>query len=189
MTSLFLGALNSTGVPADEEVVRSTATPVEPDAPAAMATDMPDPQEVETDGNPHLGMVNRQLASKLVEGSRAVPPDDIVREQNASNQMIAAQVSTSGTAAARELAGQTHKNLSYAVGLEPVFDLGDPNHKMGNTYFVRNERNVQEGMTDYMSVPPGQDHAIEGNIAAGGKSNARAASSSALYNSWWNGGN
>jgi hypothetical protein len=189
MTSLFLGMLNNTGVPADEAVVRSTATPVYMDAPAAMQEDMPEMQEVETDPNPDLGMVNRQLASKWVEGSRATAPNDIVAEQNASNQMIASQVSTSGTAAQRELAGETHKNLSYAVGVEPVFDLADPNHKMGNTYFVRNSRDIQDSTGNYMTVPPGQDHAIEGNIAAGGKNRSRDAAASAQYNTWWNGGN
>lgn len=190
MTSLFMGSLVTTGVPADEKTVRSTTGVVDMDTPAAVQDDMPDPQEVETDSNPQLaGLTSRQLASKWVEGSHATAPDDVVAVQNRSNQMIAQQVSTSGTAASREAAGETHKNASYAIGIEPVFDLGDPNHKMGNTYFVRNSRNVQEGMTDYMSVPPGQDHAIQGNIAAGGKANARAAAEAGMYDSWWNGGN
>lgn len=189
MTSLFMGTLSTTGVPADEKVVRSTATPVEHDAPPAVQQDMPEANEVETDHNPDLGMVNRQLASKWVEGSSANMPVEATAMQSESNQIVNRQVSTSGTAASRELAGQTHKNLSYAVGIEPVFDLGDPNHKMGNTYFVRNERNVQTGMGEYMSVPPGQDHAIQGNIAAAGKMDARDAAMSSVYNSWWNGGN
>jgi hypothetical protein len=188
MTSLFMGTVVTTGVPAEEAVVRNTATPVDVNAAPAMQDDQPVMQEMETDPNPTLGMSPRQMASKWTEGSRADAPDDIVAEQNKSNQMINDQVSTSGTAAARELAGQTHKNLSYAVGIEPTFDLADPNHKMGNTYFVRNQRNVQEGMTDYMSVPPGQDHAIEGNIAAYGKVAARDAATAGLYEAWWNGG-
>jgi len=188
VTSLFMGHLNTIGVPADEKTVRNTATPVEYDAPPAMMDDQPEMQEVETDSNPNLGLASRQLASKWSEGQRAVPQDGIVSEQNESNQMVNRQVSTSGTAAARELAGETHKNLSYAVGIEPVYDLADPNHKMGNTYFVRTPRNVQETATDYMTVPPGQDHAIEGNIAAYGKVASRNAAQSALYNTWWNGG-
>lgn len=187
MTSLFMGSVIADGVPADEEVVRSTATPYEHDAPAAMQDDMPEQQEVETDGNPDLGLVNRQLASKWTEGSHADAPDDIVATQNTSNQSINAQVSTSGTAASRELAGQSHKNLSYAIGIEPVGDLTD-GHKMGNTYFVRNDRDIQATMGRQMTVPPGQDHAIEGDIASYGKSSARDAAASGQYNSWWNGG-
>lgn len=187
MTSLFLGRLDMAGVPADEKVVRNTATPYAHDAPAAMATDMPDMQELEIDSNPDLGLTSRQKASMWVEGATAVPQTGIVAEQNASNQMIAAQVSTSGTAAAREEQGQTHQNLSYAVGIEPVFDLADPQHKMGNTYFVRNSRDVQETAGSYMSVPPGQDHAIVGNIATYGKDAAREAANAGLYNTWWQG--
>jgi hypothetical protein len=187
MTTLFLGSINGNGVPADEVVVRSTATPYEQDAPAAMQEDMPVQQELETDGNPDLGMVNRSLASKWVEGSHATPSDGLLAEQNSSNQIIAAQVSTSGTAAGRELAGQTHKNASYAIGIEPVSDLTE-GHKMGNTYFLRNARNVQEGAGSYMQPPPGQDHAIEGDISAYGKTAARDAAASAQYNAWWNGG-
>lgn len=188
MTSLFMGGMIADGVPADEKVVRNTATPYEHDAPAAMQDDMPEQQELETDSNPSLGLAPRQMASKWIEGSAASVANDIVSEQNRSNQSVNDQVSTSGTAASRELSGQTHKNMSYAIGIEPVSDLADPNHKMGNTYFVRNERDVQATMGNQMSVPPGQDHAIEGDIATYGKSSARDAASSAQYNSWWNGG-
>lgn len=188
MTSLFLGQLTATGVPADETVVRSTATPVEVDAPAAMQDDMPEPNEVETDHNPNLGMVNRQLASKWYEGQHVQHDDDIVGVQNGSNQIIASQVSTSGTAAQRELAGQTHKNLSYAVGIEPVGDLVD-GHKMTNEYFKRDPRNVQDTMLREMSVPPGMgDPGMIEDVTAAGKYNARVASESSIYNSWWNGG-
>ena len=73
MTSLYFGTLSQTGVPADEAVVRSTAPVFDRDAPAAMQSDMPMPQEVETDPNPHLGMVNRQMASKWFPSVK-VPP-------------------------------------------------------------------------------------------------------------------
>jgi hypothetical protein len=188
MSSLFLGQLSTTGVPADEKTVRSTTAPYYRDAPAAMAEDMPEMQELETDSNPDLGLAPRQMASKWVDGNHVVTQDATVAMQNESNQVIARQVSTSGTAADRELAGETHRTLSYAVGIEPVFDLADPNHKMGNTYFMRTDRDIQSTAGNYMSVPPGQDHAIEGNIAAYGKTAARDAAQSALYNSWWNGG-
>lgn len=188
MTSLFMGGVVSSGVPADERVVRSTAVPYERDAPAAMQDDMPEPNIIETDPNPHLGMDQRQLASKWHEGSRGVPSWDWeVAQLTESTRQINAQVSTSGTAAAREAAGATNKNLSYAEGIEPVDGLLD-GHRMTNTYFVRNPRGVQDGTGNYMSVPPGQDHGIEGNIAAAGKANARSASMASLYNSYWNGG-
>lgn len=192
MTSLFMGNVVQTGVPADEKVVRSTAVPYYADKPAAMADDMPEMQELELDSDPNLGLAHRQRASMWVEGQRVQHNPDVVSVQNASNQIIANQVSTSGTAANRELAGETHKNASYAVGIEPVYDLGDPNHKMGNTYFVRNERTVQEPAGNYMSVPPGMDTGLgtEAGITAYGKTAARDAAQAAqykLFGDWLNG--
>jgi hypothetical protein len=191
MTSIMFGQMQTElGVPADEKVVRNTATPVDVNAPAAEQDDMPEQQELETDPNPTLGMSPRQMASHWIEGSRATPdaPGSYVG-QNASNQVTAAQVASSGTAAAREAAGQTHKNLSYAVGIEPVQDLADPNHKMGNTYFVRNQRNVQQGSGEYMTVPPGMGNpgTIE-NLSQAGKDAARQAAQSSPYDAFWNGG-
>lgn len=189
MTSLFMGQLVGTGVPADEAVVRSTATPVEPDAPAAMQTDMPEPNEVETDHNPNLGMVNRTLASHWSEGHRGTPawiPE--VDAVSASFDVIDQQVGTSGTAAGREEAGLTNKNLSYAVGIEPVGDLVD-GHKMGNQYFERNERPIQDTMDSMMTTPNGLDRNTIGKVAQAGKLDARAAAIGAQYNMFWNGGN
>lgn len=189
MTSLFLGQLNGIGVPADEKVVRNTATPVEHDAPAAVQEDMPEPGEVETDPNPNLGMVNRQLASHWVEGQKPAPVWDWqVAEVTESTQIINSQVSTSGTAAAREEAGLTHKNLSYAVGIEPVDDLID-GHKMTNNYFERDARNVQATQTNSMTIPPGMgDPGLIEDVTSAGKSNARTAAESSIYNTWWNSG-
>lgn len=190
MTSLMFGQLQTeTGVPADEKVVRNTATPVDVDAPAAMQDDMPEQQEVETDPNPDLGMSPRQLASKWIEGSTATTHTGIYDGQLRSDQIITDQVASSGTAAQRETMGQTHKNLSYAIGIEPVSDLADPNHKFGNTYFVRNERDVQAGMGNYMTVPPGAGNpGVQEDLSQAGKNAARAAAQSSVYDAFWNGG-
>lgn len=188
MSSLFMGTVVTSGVPADEATVRSTATPYYRDSPPAEQDSTPDPGEFVSDPNPNLGLAPRQMASKWHEGERVAHQDDIVATQNVSNQVIAQQVSTSGTAASRESSGVTHKNLSYAEGIEPVFDLGDPNHKMGNTYFVREPRNVQDTTNPSMSVPPDYDHSLQGNISAYGKVGVRDAAQSAVYNTWWNGG-
>jgi hypothetical protein len=186
MTSLFMGNVVTTGVPASEEVVRQTATPYEHDAPAAMQSDAPEPGEVETDTNPDLGMVNRQLASKWLQGVTASPAWDWqVAETSVSTTMINEQVSTSGTAATREEAGDSSRNLSYAIGIEPVGDLVD-GHKMTNNYFMRDQRGIQDTMNDSMSVPPGFDYTGQSGIAATGKDDARTAASP--YNQYWNGG-
>lgn len=190
MTSIMFGQMQTElGVPADEKVVRQTATPVDVNAPAAEQDDMPEQQEIETDPNPDLGMSPRQLASHWIEGSTATVHSTTYSEQNASNQKIAAQVASSGTAAGREMAGQTHKNLSYAVGIEPVQDLADPNHKLGNTYFVRDDRPVQQGAGEFMTVPPGMGNpgTLE-NLSQAGKDAARQAAQSSPYDAFWNDG-
>lgn len=190
MTSLYFGMLRE-GVPADEKVVRSTATPYDKDAPAAMADDMPDPGEVETDSNPTLGgLVGRQLSSMWVQGQKFVPSwRGQADEQYEHNAIIDRQVATSGTAAAREASGEWgHGTASFAVGIEPVGDLTDGG-SFGNEYFKRTDRIIQETSDNsMMSVPPGYDQSVKGRVAAEGKVAARASAMAATYNAFWNGG-
>jgi hypothetical protein len=190
MTSLFFGQLSSIGVPADEKVVRATAVPVEQDAPAAMQRDMPEMSEVETDQNPNLGMVNRQLSSKWFPRLRSRPAwQPEVDNQYEHNAVVDRQVSTSGFAASKEAAGDWgHGTMPYAVGIEPVGDLREGG-KMGNEYFVTNERDIQATMDASMSLPPGSDQATSGKVSATGKKNAREAAMAGMYNTFWNGGN
>jgi hypothetical protein len=189
MTSLFFGNLSSIGVPADEKVVRSTATPVDIDAPPAMQNDMPEMSEVETDPNPTLGMVNRQKSSKWIDRFRSRPewiPE--VSAGTAANSIINEQVSSSGFAASQEAAGNWgHGTMPAAIGIEPVGDLREGG-KMGNEYFVVNEKDIQEGMTDSMTLPPGSDQDTKGRVAATGKVNARQAAMAGMYNTFWNEG-
>lgn len=189
MPSIMFGQLSTIGVPASEEVVRTTATPVDINAPAAMQEDMPEMSEVETDPNPDLGMVNRQLASQWVDSEQYPPIHkwqvDADEEHNA---IVDRQVSSSGTAAAREAAGVWgHGTAAYAVGIEPVGDLRDGG-KMGNQYFVRDSRSVQATMDDSMSNAIGPDRSTIADVAATGKVNARKAQQASLYAEYWNGG-
>lgn len=190
MTSLMFGTMGNFGIPADEKVVRSTATPVQQDAPPAMESDAPQWNEIaETDPNPNLGMVNRTVASHWVEGEQ-YPPfwGPSVDDQANHNYIIDRQVSSSGTAAAREASGEFgHGTAKYAVGIEPVKDLTDGG-KMGNEYFAAGKPDIQSTMGDEMSIPPGYDQMTMARANAAGKENARAASGS-LYDAWWNGGN
>lgn len=186
MTSLMMGQLWSTVVPADEATVRRTAVPVEHDKPAAMATDMPVMGEVETDHDPNLGMVNRQLASKWVNPTHGVPEwTDQVAQQYRHNAIIDEQVSTSGHAAAKEASGEWgHGTAAYAVGIEPVGDLGNGG-KLGNDYFVRNPRIIQDTADNTMMTPTAPKDV---NTSAAGKEAARRAAQASLYNTFWNGG-
>lgn len=190
MTSLFFGTLIGSGVPADEAVVRATAVPVDKDAPAAMQTDMPEMSEVETDKNPALGMVNRQLASKWIDRERGVPNWlGKVADGTNSNAIVNQQVSTSGFSASQEAAGNWgHGTMPAAIGIEPVGDLRDGG-KMGNEYFIANDRDVQETADKTMMSPAiNYDQGTTGRVAAAGKVNARKAAIAAQYDTFWNGG-
>lgn len=191
MTSLMFGHLVSTGVPADEKVVRATAVPFDINAPAAMQEDAPEMGEVETDGNPNLGLVNRQKASKWIDREKSVPswiPE--VNAQTEHNAIVDRQVSTAGTAAARESVGTWgHGTIPAAIGIEPVGDLRDGG-KFGNEYFKRNDRPIQDTADQTMTAPPKDyDRSTVGRVAGEGKRNARDAAMAAAYNAWWNGGN
>ena len=188
MTSLFMGQLMDNPVPAEEKDVRNTATPVNDEKPAAMQSDMPQQSEFESDHDPKLGLGPRQLASKWTQGepidnSIALPRVDEFTE---STRIINAQVSSSGTAANREAQGQVHRSLSYAVGIEPVGDLQE-NHKFGEMYFARNQRPIQEGSGNYMSLPPGFDQASILQAADAGKTTAREATVGSIYAQFLNG--
>jgi hypothetical protein len=155
-----------------------------------MQDDMPVQQELETDKDPQLGLASRQMASKWVEGV-SLPPewkgqaDDVSDSFNSVNR----RQGTSGTAAAREAAGIVNPNLSYAVGIEPVGDLSDDNHKFGNDYFVRETRDIQATSdNEMMTVPPGYYHMSQEAVIAAGKANARDAAAAGPYDLFWNGG-
>jgi hypothetical protein len=190
MTSLYFGMLRS-GVPADEKVVRTTAEPYEADAPPAVMDSTPEAQEVFTDKNPDLGMTSRQVASYFIPGQKGVPEwlsnADAGTEHNA---IVDRQVATSGTAAARESRGEWgHGTMPVSIGIEPVSDLREGG-KMGNEYFVRTPRDIQETADDtMMSIPPGYDQGIKGSVTADGKQASRESAMASAYNMFWNGGN
>lgn len=186
MPNMLFGLIGNAGTPADEKVVRSTATPVDKTAAPAVQDHVPDFNEKpETDDNPNLGMVNRQLASLWVEGSQYAPFWGAeVSEQAEHNLIIDKQVSTSGTAAAREAAGQFgHGTASYAVGIEPTSDLRDGG-KLGNDYFSAGKPDIQETAGNYMTTPPGYDQATAAAASYSAKGAARDSGNSA-YDAYW----
>ena len=187
-STLFYGLLRD-GVPNDENTVRATTAPVDPNALAAAQDHTPVIEEVTTDSDSNLsGIATRQKASYWHESEQYTPS----WLANASDQsrftLVNEQVASSGTAAAREEAGQFgHGTMRYAVGIEPVFDLADNGaRKLGNDYFTRNERGPQDtASTTMMSVPPGYDHSDTISSIADGKTNAREASQAAMYAAWF----
>ena len=188
MTNLYFGMLRE-GVPADEKVVRSTTAPYSSATPPAVMDSMPDQQEVAADPNPDLGLANRQLGSHWVQGEKGTQEWGTRADSaHLHNDLIDRQVASSGTAAAREAAGEWgHGTMSYAVGIAPVSDLVD-GARMGNEYFVREPRDIQATSDDsMMSIPPGYETGIKASVLQSGKDSAREAAVSA-YDLMWNGG-
>ena len=187
MTSMLFGVISDQAVPTDQNVVRIPTAVVQVDLPAAVQDDMPEPNEVTTDSNPLLGMATRTLASAWHESEQGVP-EWIPRQDNdhLHNDLVNARISSAGTAAAREARGEWGRGTAaYAVGIEPTGDLVD-GAKFGNEYFAVNKTDIQDPAGNYME-PGMRDYSLQGMIAATGKTAARDAAQSALYNSWYQG--
>lgn len=186
MTSLLIGAFDTGAIPVDENTVRNTATPVEVDGEAAEQEAAPSwNQPHETDTNPNLGMVNRQLGSHTIAMQRFVP--SWLNEVNSNadaNDIVNRQVSSSGTAAAREASGTWgHGTLLVTEGIEPVAGLVDGG-RMSNEYFTANDPEIQSSAGNFMTQPPGYDHTVPALVAGVGKTAARTAAQSSLYNAY-----
>jgi hypothetical protein len=172
-------------VPASQNAVRRNTAPVDNHEAPSEQSHAPEPNDVRTDNDPNLGLVNTQLASVWHEPEQYAPSwAPVVDNNHLQNDIVDRQVGSSGTAAQREMAGQFgHGTMGYAIGIEPVYTLTDAGG-LGNDYFVRNERNVQDTMGREMSTPPGYDQDTSGRVAAAGEVNAREASASA-YNAFY----
>lgn len=168
---------------ADENVVRRTTFDVNPQLPAKEQDGPPDPNEVQVDSDPHLGIVNRQLASHWHEGHQSAP--FYADRATAPHDSIVNDVRASvGTAAAREASGRFgHGTAKYAEGIEPVSDL-TARGGFGNQYFEIPKPPIQSGTGLYMSPSPDLEGAKFN--AAGATQRSRAAyQSSGVYGTWY----
>lgn len=183
MTSLLYGAVGAYPVPADENVVRMTTAPVTPDAPPAMADSAPDPQEVETDSNPLLGLASRQLASTWHAPQKGAP-EWSERATATHDALVNERIASSGTAAQREASGQFgHGTLAYAEGIEAVGDLRDGG-RMGNEYFMTEPKNIQPTAGNYMTAPLGSDADTTARVAGVAQFATREATIAGYRNMW-----
>ncbi len=179
MPSMLFGMMRD-GVTTDENVGRTTVDVVNKDTPPAEMDAPPDFNEVETDDNPNLGFVNRQLAGDWHESEQYSPSwGPAVDGNHNHNDIIDRQVSSSGTAAQREMAGQFgHGTAAHSVAIEPVIRDGAA---FGNTYFMSNEQPAQPTMDPSMSIPPGADSDTRGAVMAAGKLQTRDAAVASQY--------
>lgn len=188
--NMFYGVLSSAGVPADEQEVRATTDKIDINEAPSVMTDEPEIGEVETDPTPGIsGLHNHQLASKWYQGEKFTPSWLGNADQQSVNSVIVdGQVSSSGTAAARESQGIFgHGSMSYAVGIEPAQGLA-PGGQFGETYLSVDRPDIQHTAGSYMSTPPGVDRDVTGLVSDTTKRNARYAKQATLYDTWLNSG-
>ncbi len=163
MVSLIFGAIGT--VDPDQDVVRRTNAPVNPDKSAAVSVSDPQPNIAVSDPDAALGMGQRQLASHYHPSVKYAPAwaPAATAEHDA---IIDRQVATSGTAAAREMVGQFgHGTMSYAVGIEPTIRDG---MAFGNEYFAADRPEAQfEAGEDGVKPPADQAGGIGGVIGYG----------------------
>lgn len=172
----FLGANNS--LPQTESEVRSTVEPIRTDSQSAEQVDAPEFNEFDTDESGELvGLSPRVAGSDTVDTVKSAPWWSALATAE-HNQIVDRQVATSGTAAARETAGQAgHGTMQYALGIEPVIR---PGAAFGNDYFVSNPADIQDGAGAYMT-PPDTDNWAQTVAAASAEKASRQAFQSTNY--------
>lgn len=185
MSTLLYGMVREEP-PADQNVVRSTAPVVEHDAPPAEYQGPPQMEDVQTDPNPHLGMVNRQLAPDYTDSEQYAPWHAAdVDDAHLLNDRINRQVSSSGTAAAREAAGRWgHGTAPTTIGIEPTRDLAEGG-KMTNEYFKVDKPDIQSTMSNSMSLPLGTDGDARAEVMMAGKAASLDAASAGMYQAFY----
>jgi len=175
MSTLLYG-INATGVPGDEATVRSTVTVVADDT-AAVQPDAPDWNETRTDPVTEGGLTPHDLASHVVPSVRYVP--DMGDSNAEHNEIVNRQVSSSGTAAAREASGvQGHGTLMVTQGIEPTIVDG---HEFREDYFAAHDRIAQQDVTPYMTPGRTADSATSAAAQAAGEAASRAAAQASQY--------
>lgn len=182
MSTLFWGQYRDS-IPTDENIVRSTTEYVQTDAPPAEMEGPPEFNELETDSNPNLGMVTRQVASDWHASEQYSPSWADTANPTESFAYVNERMDKIGTAAAREMAGAFgHGTMAYAVGIEPVIRDGG---QYGADYFAVDPRLIQETAGDYMVPDASHDHDAVGATAGQAVRNAKDAGAAGQYAAWY----
>jgi hypothetical protein len=186
MTALIMGSIVRDPVPADENTVRNTATPVYKADPPATMPDVPDLNEFETDPNPHLGMVERNLSSHIVPTQKYAPPWRALTDMNHEyTDRIDSTIGTVGLAPSREAGGEFgHGTMQVQIAIDPVQDLSGAGG-FTNDYFLRHYRPIQETMPVSVQPPPNYDATTAGMVGAAGKQASRDATAASQYDTFY----
>lgn len=166
-------------VPLEEGDVRSTTNVVRPDDTSATATVRPEWNGPERDPDTEGGLTPRSVSDKVNASEQYAPA--VGNANTDFNARVDDQVSTSGTAAAREAAGQWGHGTGYSQeSLEPAIVRGT---EFADTYFRASRPPIQDGTLDYMVPTRRPDNAGAVASQAATKAAARQASAS-LYQAW-----
>jgi hypothetical protein len=168
--------------PPDADAVRETMVPVrqdpitEPDNPVEF-----DDAFTDRDSSGSLtGLAHRNAAPPYVRTIKYVPEFEQFEASDQPN-IVDAQISLQGTAAAREAAGVFgHGTMSYAESIEPVLREGAV---LGDEYLVAIKPDIQHGAGHYLGSPV-QDQQYAAVAQKLGVRNSRTAYQSTLFKSW-----
>jgi hypothetical protein len=167
-----------------EAEATATVEPIRTDGEMAEAQHAPEFNEIDTDESGQLlGLAPREVGSDTVDTDK-YQPWWAAAASTPHNILVDEQVASSGTAAARELAGQQgHGTMQYALGIEPVIRDGAA---FGNDYFLSHDATIQDGAGDYMN-PLGDDNWANAVAQSVGTANSRDAFNDSLYASFLGG--
>lgn len=139
---------NGSDIPLTEAEVTTTVEKVRTDTTTAEATAAPEWNELNTDESSQLVGLSPRVVGSATEDSIQSRPWWLAMSEVNHNEIIDNQVSSSGSAAARESAGEFgHGTMQYAEGIEPVIRDGAA---FGNDYFKVTQAEIQDGAGQYM---------------------------------------
>lgn len=140
---------NGNDVPLTEDEVTTTVEKIRTDA-VPEAAKAPEWNELDTDESSQLVGLAPRVVGAATEDSEQSRPWWLALASQDRTSIIDDQVSSSGTAAARENAGEFgHGTMQYANSMEPVLREGQA---FGNDYFKITQPNIQDGAGDYMTA-------------------------------------
>jgi hypothetical protein len=163
-------------VPRDENVIRSTTATIENDAPADMQDSAPDYNDFTSAKHEDGGLTTNTLSSHVTPSERYIPTIT-----NADQDLFTAtnsQVSSSGTAAAKELTGRWgHGTFKVVEGIEPTIVDGT---QFDNLYFKGNV-GVLQGAAGDMTAASISDPATTGLVEQTRRAKAALSAQGPIY--------
>lgn len=158
MNPLLYNGHYATGLSEDE--AQSTVEPVRTDGSEAELVSAPEWNAVEADDSGQLiGLSPRVVGSHTTGKEKSAPVAVTLGTYDGpryGNDSIDSQVASSGTAAAREAAGQRGPGtILKEEGIEPL----NPAQVYGNDYFLRDSLSANEGSGSYMTPQEGDNWA------------------------------